>query len=205
MKKVCFPQWDEEDKVTNEINCVTAQIKSVKNKLPTNDITYGDYNFRIFKDNVRQTLGFWTGRTYVGYKKGKAVQKAFQAFFEALYNFLLFCQKENNSFNHALKDFADRTLYQGKVYRYIGHCAEDNDFESKVEPEFNNIYVSWSKKPDNNYIQNKLYGTKTLITCVIVEPYYGIDLDVFGVVRADETEVVFPTVREMITGIKYLE
>lgn len=206
MNKASFPMWDNEaDKALNEINRVTAQINSVQKKLPTNDIMYGDDDFKIFYHNVFQTLNYWTGHTYVGNKKGKSIQKAFQAFFEALYDFLLFCQREDKSFLHPLKDLADDALYWGTVYRYLGHCSDDNDTESKVEPEYNDIYVSWSKKPNNHYIQSKLYGTKTLMTCVIAEPYYGIDLEAFGVVRGDEAEVVFPTVKEMITDIQYLE
>lgn len=206
MKKANFSMWDNEvDKAVNEINCVTAQIKSVHKKLSTNGMMYGDDNFKVFILNVCETLNYWTGHTYVGCKKSKPIQKAFQAFFEALYDFLLFCQREDKSFFHLLKDLADTALYRGTLYRYLGHCSYDNDTEDKVEPEYNDIYVSWSKKPNNNYIQSKLYGTKTLMTCVLVEPYYGIDLEVFGVVKGDEAEVVFPTVKETITDIEYLE
>ena len=206
MNKVNFPMWDDEvDKTLNEINCVAAQIRSVQKKLPTNDILYGDNDFKIFSDNVCETLNYWTGRTYVGHKKGKSIQKAFQMFFEALYDFLLFCQKEDKSFLHPLKNLANDALYQGTIYRYLGHCSDDNDTESKVEPEYNGIYVSWSKKPNNHYIQSKLYGTKTLMTCMISEPYYGIDLEGFGIVRGGEAEVVFPTIKETITSIEYLE
>lgn len=45
----------------------------------------------------------------------------------------------------------------------------------------------------------------TLLTCRIDEPYYGTDLEVFGAVRGNEAEVVFPTIRETITDIKYIE
>ena len=206
MNKVTFPMWDNEiEKVANEINRVSSQIKSVQKKLPTNDIIYGDDNFNIFRDNVYQTLDYWTGHTYIGHKKCKLIRKAFQVFFEALYDFLLFCQREDNSFLHLLKKLADDALYQGTIYRYLGHCSDDPDTESKVEPKYNSIYVSWSKKPNNHYIQSKLYGTKTLMTCVISEPYYGIDLEAFGVVRGDEEEVVFPTLQETIKSIEYFE
>lgn len=206
MNKANFPMWDNEaDKVLNEINRVSAQIKSVQKKLPTNDIMCGDEDFKIFYDNVCQTLNYWTGHTYVGHKKSKSIQKAFQVFFETLYDFLLFCQREDKSFLHPLKDLADAALYRGTIYRYLGHCSVDNDMESKVEPEYNGIYVSWSKKSNNHYIQSKLYGTKTLMTCLISEPYYGIDLEAFGVVRGDEAEVVFPTLQDTLTSIEYIE
>lgn len=191
------------DKALNEINRVTAQIKSVQKKLPTNDIMYGDDDFKIFIDNVCQTLNYRTGHTYVSRKKDKSIQKAFQAFFETLYDFLLFCKREDKSFPYSLKDLADNALYCRTIYRCLRHCSVDKDTESKVEPEYNNIYVSWSKKPNNSYIQSKLYGTITRMTCAISEPYYGIDLGAFGVGKGDEAEVVFPTVEEMITDIVY--
>lgn len=206
MKKVCFPLWNNEtEKIANEIYRVAQQIKSVQKKLPTNDIMYGDDDFKIFYNNVYQTLNYWTGHTYVGHKKSKSIQKAFQTFFEALYDFLLFCQREDKSFHHFLKDLADDALYQGTIYRYLGHCYDDNDTKSKVKPEYNDIYVSWGKKPNNHYIQRKLYGTKTLLICIISEPFYGIDLEAFGVVKGDEAEVVFPTIENTITEIQYIE
>ena len=55
-----------------------------------------------------------------------------------------------------------------------------------IKEENHNIYVLWSKQPQNHYIENKLYGTMTLLTCKVDEPYYGIDLEVFGVVRGQE-------------------
>ena len=70
--------------------------------------------------------------------------------------------------------------------------------------QYNNIYVLWSKQPQNHYIENKLYGTMTLLTCKVDEPYYGIDLEVFGVVRGQEAEVVFQTIKETITEIRYI-
>lgn len=43
-----------------------------------------------------------------------------------------------------------------------------------------------------------------LLTCKIEEPYYGIDLEAFGVVRDQEAEVVFSTIKETITEVKYI-
>lgn len=205
MNKVNFSAWDNDvTQNVNEIYRVAAQIKSVQKKLPTNDITYTDDNFKVFYDNIRRTLNFWTGRTYVGKRKNKSVQKAFQVFFMALYDFLLFCRREDNSILHLLKDLADATLYRGTLYRYLGHSTSDSVINEKVEPEYNKIYVSWSKTP-NNSVTGKLCGTKTLLVCDVAEPHYGIDLEIFGVVRSNETEVVFPTIKETITDIKYIE
>lgn len=206
MNKVAFPQWaNETEKAVNEIYRVTSQIRSVKKKLSMNGIMCGDENFDIFFNNVCQTLNFWTGDTYVGCKKSKSIQKAFQAFFVALYDFLLFCQREDKSFLRPLKDFADDALYRGTIYRYLGHGSNGADADRKVEPEYNDIYVSWSKMPNNNYFQSKLHGTITLLTGVIAEPYYGIDLEAFEAARGNEAEVVFPTLAETISSIEYIE
>ena len=105
----------------------------------------------------------------------------------------------------APKKFANDTLYHGTIYRYLGHCLENEIYDNIVEPEYNDIYVSWSKNPTNSYIESKLYGTKTLLTCKIENNYYGIDLEAFCVVRGNEAEVVFPTIKETITNIEYID
>lgn len=200
MKKVDFPFWDDQtDGIVVEINRVTAQCKSVMKKMKTKDITKEE--FEIFLDNLCKTLNQWTGHTYVGKEKEKQLQKAFHGFFAALLNFLLECQKLENE---RLCDFANEVLFRGTVYRYLGHGYPDDDLNEKIEPRYDNIYASWSKKTDNFYIQSKLYGKKTLLICNIAEPYYGIDLEPFGVVRGEEAEVVFPTIKETIASIQYL-
>ena len=201
MNKVCFPLWgDEVDKSITEIYRVKAQFKRVGERLEKHSISYKE--FELFFNNICETLNFWTGHTYVGQKKQKALQKAFQAFFEVLYTFLLNCRYMDNSM---LQNLANESLYHGVLYRYLGHGSADDNIDSKVEPVYNNIYVSWSKKPQNHYIESKLYWVMTLLTCNIIEPYYGIDLEAFGVVRGDETEVIFPTIEKTITDIRYIE
>lgn len=44
----------------------------------------------------------------------------------------------------------------------------------------------------------------TLLACKVDELYYGIDLEAFGVVRGQEAEVVFQTIKEAITEIRYV-
>ena len=84
MKAVGFPIWDDaEDEIVNEINQVTQQIQSVHKKLKTHDeISEKDQN--TFNNNLYETLNYWTGRTYVGIKKPKSIENAFQNFFENL-------------------------------------------------------------------------------------------------------------------------
>ena len=200
MNKVIFSVWDNEvAKNVKEIYRVTDQIKNIGRRLKTNGVTYD--TFQTLYRNICETLNFWTGHTYVGRRKQPQVQKAFQAFFKALYAFLFICRDLDNS---TLQDFANESLYLGVLYRYLGHGSVDENIDSKVEPEYNNIYVSWSKNPQNDYIESKLYGTMTLLTCEVREPHYGIDLNVFDVVRGEEVEVVFPTLVDAITNIEYI-
>lgn len=201
MNKVNFPFWDDEvEKAITEIYRVKSQLQSVGVRLKTNDIS--NEEFSVLLNNVYETLKYWTGHTYIGQHKKKDIQKAYQTFFEALYDFLFVCRELGNP---VLKSFADEALYRGLLYRYLGYGFVEKNADKRVEPQYNNIYVSWSKQPKNHYIESKLYGTMTLLTCKIDEPYYGIDLEAFGVVRGQEAEVVFPTIKETITEVKYIK
>lgn len=201
MNKVNFPFWDDEvEKAITEVYRVKSQIQSVGVRLKTNDIS--NEEFSVLLNNVYETLKYWTGHTYIGQRKKKDIQKAYQTFFEALYDFLFLCRELGNP---VLKSFADEALYRGLLYRYLGYGFVEKNAYKRVEPQYNNIYVSWSKQPKNHYIESKLYGTMTLLTCKVDEPYYGIDLEAFGVVRGQEAEVVFPTIKETITEVKYIK
>lgn len=200
MNKVNFPFWDDEvEKAITEIYRVKSQMQSVGERLKINDISNDE--FSVFLDNIYKTLRYWTGHTYIGQQKKKDIQKAYQTFFEALYDFLFICRELGNPL---LKSFSDEVLYRGLLYRYLGYGSAEENADKRVEPQYNNIYVSWSKQPKNHYIESKLYGTMTLLTCKVDEPYYGIDLEAFGVVRGQEAEVVFPTIKETITEIRYI-
>lgn len=203
MKKVEFPGWsDESEKITVEIYRVVAQIQNIQKKSLTNDTIFVNENLQTFYGNIRKTLGYWTENTYVGQIKDKRVQKAFQAFFEALYDFLVFYKEIGNNIFY---DLANGALYQGTVYRYLGHGSCNDNIYEKVEPEYNNIWVSWSKNSQNSYIESKLYGMKTILTCEVKKQYYGIDISAFGIAKGEEAEVVFPTIKELITSISYTE
>lgn len=178
MNEVEFPFWDDEvEKAITEIYQVKSQIQSVGVRLKTNDIS--NEEFSVLLNNVYETLKYWTGHTYIGQHKKKDIQKAYQTFFEALYDFLFVCRELGNP---VLKSFVDEALYRGLLFRYLGYGFVEKNADKRVEPQYNNIYVTWSKQPKNHYIESKLYGTMTLLTCKIDEPYYGIDLEAFGVV-----------------------
>ena len=73
-----------------------------------------------------------------------------------------------------------------------------------VKPSYDNIYVSWSKHPQNDYIESKLGGNITWLSCEITAPRYGIDLEAIKSSRGNEAEVVFPTIKECVTEIRYI-
>lgn len=164
--------------------------------------------------NIAAVLDNWTGSTYVGEKKKSQIEKAFQAFFKALYDFIIECRRNDRYFN--IKR-SNEILYRGMVYRYLGYAIGYAPDNSRVEPIYNDIYVSWSKNQKDVHIESKLSDPITWLSAEIKEPYYGIDL--VGLSNAiselvdikhriaiiDEQEVVFPTIRECITEIKYIE
>ncbi len=190
---------DEVEKISSAVYQVSSQIKSAGKKLCNKDLCEIDY--QMLADNILRTLNYWTGKTYVGIEKDKTVRKAFQSFFTQLYSFLMICRDSNIK---ELQKFAKRALYQGVLYRYLGHGDVSEDCDSRVEPQYNDIYVSWSKNSENSYIESKLYGVITLIECEVSGNYYGIDLGAFGVVRGNEAEVVFPTIKETVKDISYI-
>lgn len=149
-------------------------------------------------DDISDICSFWTSNTYVGNPKNDAIKNAFQLFFEELMKLLLI-MKNSDKFYEV--DVANALLYRGTVYRYLGRDYPTDDV---VSPIYDDIYVSWSKEPKNDYLLSKLYGTITWMSCEINAPFYGIDLDALGCSRANEHEVVFPTIEECITEIKYI-
>lgn len=202
MNRVVFPSWsDEIDKTVVELirvrNQIDSTVRAIKRQLVT---------FEMLSDleyNLCEALSWWTGHTYVGIEKDIKLKKSFQYFYESLYVFLLVCRDSDIIVLH---DFAERALYQGVVYRYLGYSS--NSALSKLEPkkvEYDGIFVSWSKNAVIPYIESKLCGTLTRVTCNISGDKYGIDLTVFGVSKGFESEVVFPTLKEFVTNVEYAD
>lgn len=149
-------------------------------------------------EDIGAVCDFWTGKTYVGSPKSQAVKDAFQEFFAELMQLLLTMKDSQKDYEVRV---ANAMLYTGTVYRYLGTSQPNH---KAVIPVYDNIYVSWSKCPDNDYLLSKLYGPITWMSCEISAPLYGIDLDAIGSSRANEHEVVFPTIEKCITEIKYI-
>lgn len=183
----------DNEQIVKGISEATAHIISYRNSSNASKKVF----LKLYEDIVI-IFKFWVGNTYVGYPKDYDVKNAFQSFFVELMNLLLTMKNSNKKYE---KTIADKLLYRGKVYRYLGN---DHPLDNIVEPVFDGIYVSWSKEPKNQNITRKLYRTITWISCEISAPFYGIDLDNLGYSRVNEHEIVFPTIEKCITEIKYI-
>ena len=180
------------EKIIEEINRTANQIKTFGKRLSRGSFEYE--KLELLYENICEVLRFWTGYTFIGHKKVNPLKQAFQRFFENLMEFICICQGVNIDF---FNEFANKALFQGTLYRYLGHISYTNN-DIIIDPIYDEIYVSWSKNPNNIEVKRKLKGTKTLIICEVSGDYYGIDLSVFGVVKSDEAEVVFPTIESTI-------
>lgn len=173
------------------------------------------YDSTLFEDMlsyVMEVLNKWTGETWVGQRKDKSTEKVFQNFFEILSNLIEYIDLFDKMMADEEKEFARMTMYNGIIYRYLGSDTVGN--KNSVEIEYNDIYVSWSKNNQNDYIESKLYGPQLWIKAHTSPFDYAIDLegiDKFyqkitgenrGVVKGNEREVVYPTRKECILEIK---
>lgn len=191
----------QETEITNGIYEVINKIENYKIKRLDRDYSRNDFKALFF--DICQVLEVWTGKTFVGQKKSKRLENTYQRFFSSLMSFLLFIKDNSKKMNSDEVMLSKQCLFKGVVYRYLGSCFSSN--RKTVEPKYNEIYVSWSKNPENSYLESKLYGPITWLKCEISEPYNGIDLKCFGVSRGTEEEVVFPTIKECIKEIKVIK
>lgn len=192
--------WSSEtEKISKGVNEATNNIKDYISKRHN-----GENSKVMFNDicnDILEVCSCWTGKTYIGERKEKNMENLFQNFFETLMSMLLSIKDTNSKTFKCEKRFANAVLYRGKIYRYLGNDEPSNKI---IKPEYNNIYVSWSKERENTYFESKLYGVMTRLYCDIKEPYFGIDLDKLGISRPGEKEVVFPTLKECVTNIEYI-
>lgn len=188
---------DEYQKIIFEVDKVTNNIK---NYIKNNNQNTKEFFIQVLSE-VEEVCNCWTGKTYVGQSKRQDLKNAYQDFFSNLMKMLLLCKTNNNQCENAA---AKALLYQGKVYRYLGYGFSSSRKKKVIKPDYDSVYVSWSKEPKNGYIESKLYGEMTWIEAEIKSPYFGIDLENMGISRGKEREVVFPTLKDCITNIKYI-
>jgi len=157
----------------------------------------------------------WLGETYVGKRKSTVEESAYQQFFEAFYDLLSCALSSKLQLYELEQEWFKSLVYTGNLYRYLGKSDPFN--RDRVSPQYNKIYVSWSKGKENSYLRSKLYGPKTQLSCNVQLPYFGIDIEGFTmyyhkhinsdilIARGTEREVVFPTIQECIYSVKYIE
>lgn len=195
MTKSIMPMFSNDTNgICNGLDIATKQIKKCIDDEHMDDLC---------DQYICAVCNFWTGNTYVGIKKDQIIQNAFQTFFKELMKLLL-TLKNSLSSTQQDKNIANELLYQGEVYRYLGHGDSCKSNEN-LELQYNDLYVSWSKNAQNNYIESKLYGKFLWIHGIIQNSYYGINLEAIGVSRGTEAEVVFPTIKECIKEVKVYE
>ena len=166
---------------------------------------------------INSILLDWTGNTYVGRKKEICEEKQYQYFFVLIHEFLKFCCSNSDDFSEMERTLAEFVMFRGTVYRYLGKSDSRNcQKKIRVEPEYNEVFVSWSKTERNAYIESKLYGPRTWMKAEIEAPDFGIDIHGFElwcqkwlgrsyfITRGNEKEVVFPTYERCIVQKIYL-
>lgn len=207
---LCETGWSDVDLKPDckKIKRIALQIDEFLDDMKRKHHRLTDNDLKTLFENIIQVLSKWTGGTWVGCRKDEELSASFQMFYDKLYVFIVM-------FRYQCKlgaKLAEKVLYQGKLYRYLGHSSGSADYNSRVKPEYNDIWVSWSKKDvrDNGYFGSKLYGTKTVLICNVTEKM-GIDVggfdEVFGtnLVRGEESEVVYPTFKDAVIEVIYLE
>lgn len=183
--------YDDTAPAIKGINEATSNVLAYTNSLYRNSNQLRD----VLRD-IYAVCKLWATNTYVGQPKPDDVREAFQSFFEALMAMLI--KLKDSSITNE-RDLSTLLLYQGTVYRYLGTASSS---DKHVMPQYNDIYVSWSKKPRNSYFESKLLSPITWMACEIKEPRYGINLAAICSLEGEQ-EVVFPTIQECITQIDY--
>lgn len=183
--------YDDAEPAIKGINEATSNVLAYTNSPYRNSNQLRD----VLRD-IYDVCKLWATNTYVGRQKPDDIREAFQSFFEALMAMLI---KLKDSPITNEQDLSALLLYQGTVYRYLG----TEFFSSEcIIPKYNDVYVSWSKKPRNSYFESKLLSPITWMACEIKEPRYGLNLAAIYNLSGEQ-EVVFPTIQECITQIEY--
>ena len=190
-------------------------IKCYSLKRFRDELIYEEY-FEELLIRVGKVLSQWSGNTYVGQRKEDNEMEIFQDFFESLSKLIELLEENKNKLFKLEKQFLFSIKYNGIVYRYLGYGSSINkNRHKKIIPEYNNIFVSWSKNSKNSYLESKLYGIKTKIILEIPDRAFGIDIEGFQefineeldcnfyISRGEEREVVFPTIEEYVIEVKY--
>lgn len=192
--------WSLNDSdVYSEISHTTNEIENyLKNR---NDFIENEL-FQLIID-IKNVIQYWVGNTYVGMPKNKKLRNYYQAFWCSLYNLIIDININSNKYNSSEKLTLGSLLYEGPIYRYIGHG--DSQDNTKIEIKYNDIFVSWSKCEKVHYLEEKLYGDYYWISGNTNKEHYGIDLEKINLSKPYEREVVFPTIKDCITEVRLIK
>lgn len=164
---------------------------------------------------IADVIAQWCGNTYVGQEKHPIIRDLFQHFYENLAELVATIRLNPEKVIKDERKLAQSLIYTGDIYRYLGHSSL-SDCKEIVEPQYNKIYVSWSKESGDSYLLSKLYGPITLVQGKIRDSEFGLDLEGFTefyhnrvenkfmIARPNEHEVVFPTIEKNTVKIEYL-
>lgn len=123
---------------------------------------FNEFLFEDLYEDICEVLNCWVGKTSIGIKKEKILELSFQNFFINFTKLLIYF-KNNELSSNVEKNYANKCLFRGKIYRYLGH-SESQGKNKKIKPIYNENYVSWSKLNKIPYIESKLRGWMTLLS-----------------------------------------
>ena len=143
-----------------EIKKTTIYIECYKIKRFSKNFNCLDF-FPELLERVADVLSQWSGKNCVGFAKDNTTIDVFQAFFMCLCDLIKLLEKNKDCIIKLEKDFINSIKYNGIIYRTLGYgdCHDENKNKSII-PEYNSIFVSWSKNNDIPYLNTKLYGKK---------------------------------------------
>ncbi len=204
--------WHEDKKIIENFTISIDRYMSKRKR----EKKFNKKDFITICEVMAYVMLKWVGETWVGCKKEREVENQYQKFWEMINRFICFLQMMKYDISEMEKAFLDSIIYNGFIYRYLG-VSSSAYRDKKTEPYFSPIYVSWSKEKENSYFKAKLYGSITRLHCNIKSPYFGMDIEGFdafyesyinkgiNLARGHEREVVFPTIKNQIYKIEYLE
>lgn len=155
-------------------------------------------NFNLSILNVPPVINNWIGNRPIGYKSDKALMLTYNEFFIEYKKWLLFFKNNPYTGSHN-KEIISNILYIGPIYRLI--CSGLNSNSINVIRD--NIYVSWSSKPMDksnsmhSYWMTKMFSKVKYLESKIVNDY-GINLCAISKVYSKESEIVYPTTKNLI-------
>ena len=182
-----------EEDIILAINEVTKEIINYLESRKNN--SFDMKRFGEMYNDFGAITSYWVGNTYVGEIKSNNLKNAFNLLFSSFMRLLLFLKSNKNNSSLENKLYING-LYTGKLYRYLGNGDSQN--ERTIEVEYDNLYVSWTKKSRVPYIESKLYGDYIILSAMADDEQQGIDIHALQIGRPFEGEVIFPTYKNKI-------